>query len=123
MKGIYLLESSPDAQDLYWICRSRGIFEYVTVAFALSSRKSGKDYHLDIMRVKKVLDNSCGLTIDFFKQGQHEAFLKRSSTSFIPVIRNEVFHSISEKGIDTRLVVPGHKPESYSSVNFPKYFF
>jgi len=125
MKGIYLLESSPTLEDMYWICRARGLFDQVIVAFSLSSNMAGKDYSSDISRVRKLLNNSDGLSIDFYREGEIVGFLGKSKI-IAEVVTGEsgAFLGTREVKADiSRLIVPGHKPEKYESIDFPKYSF
>jgi len=125
MKGIYVLENSLSTEDLYWICRARGIFSYLVVALSLSAGKAGKDLSSDISRVRKVLNNSDGLAIDFFQESELVSFLQNScKTHRVLTDKKGVFQGI-ERSIDipARLIVPGNNLNKYSSIDFPKYTF
>jgi len=125
LKGIYILESSPTLEDMYWICRVRGVFDQVTVAFCLSSKMTGKDYSKDISRIRKLLNHSQGVCIDFYRAESLGNFLDNSQ-KIAEVVRGENGEFLGTREVKSdisRLIIPGNKPESFSAVNFPKYYF
>ena len=102
MKGIYVLENSPTSEDLYWICRARSKFNYLTVTFSLPAGKSGQEYSMGISRVRKLLNHSVGLSIDFFREGRLEEFLGSQKADYL-------------------IVSPKLSGKNIEKIDFPKY--
>lgn len=146
MKGIYALAGHLTETDLYVINRAERELDYVTVAIPLSAGACGSDMSKSLTMLRREFRESISISIDFYREGELESFLKSVSTAQEAVYAKEGIglflrrvvaspktllsgrknHLSHFEEIDLRhdvaLVVPNNNSDVYSEIDFPKYF-
>lgn len=122
MKGIYLLDNGPYERDIENIARAKNSFSLLTVAFKLPHGKYGLDFGDDLYNIWRMLREIDFFPFDFYRDGDIEGFLKRSTTGLTSVYKNGSLDSFEEFSFPAKLIVPNDRREEYNHINFPKYY-
>jgi hypothetical protein len=146
MKGIYALEGHVTEMDLHLISLARREFDYLTVAIPLAAGACGSDACKDLTIIRNAFGESIRMSVDFYRLGDLESFLKGVSTAqeavylkegVVPFLKRAVtspkellsgrrnylssFKEI-DLGADVALVIPSNNKDVHLEIDFPKQF-